>query len=666
MPEITDHDLLNQIQAGHSEALGDLFDRQSPALYEFVYRLCGDRDQAARLLQEIFARVPSFASRISETESVRGYLYGFAREAALGFLRQKNWLDALPPSDEPLVAGLPGEMWRAARTMPAFHRGVLILEELQDLSPSEKARALNVQRTDLPRLVEEARKSFNNQFDIQARQEGRPLSAQVDPERIFGLRRRGGGAGSLFGHLPATTLPESLAAMVRAKVLGGVKKTAPISADKEAASPPPRAETLPASPPLALPMPAIDGLNINWRWIVIALIAAAGVTALATGIGFFFTRDATPPIIARVEPADGTNIIGSARVAINAAYSDDRAINVKSVKLVVDGRDVTKQALVSDASISYSADFEPGPHVVLLEIQDAAGNKMSRPWQFSVGTAPDANATATPAVAPTSLATATAPRPPTPTATGTLPAPPTINAFSTNQNSIQRGTPVLLSWNVSNATVVFLDQEKVEPSGTKLVSPNQTTTFHLIANNAGGTTTRDLIVTVIELPDLIVSDITLNASNQIVYTIRNNALGDVTRQFLVEVAVNEVIRDSHRRISSIPGGQEVTLFVPNFNVIGTIVVRVRVNTLQEVIESNYNNNTLIRTLNGPTPTPTSTNTFTPTPTNTPTATATPTPTATNTLTSTPTATHTPTATPTFTPTLTPAPASPTRTNTPVP
>ena len=122
MAELTDHDLLNRIQAGQSEALGALFDRYSPALYEFLYRLIGDRDQAARLLQDVFARVPGISTRIHETESVRGHMVNLARETSLSFLRQKSWLDTLPPSEEPVVAGLPGEVWRAARTMPAFHR----------------------------------------------------------------------------------------------------------------------------------------------------------------------------------------------------------------------------------------------------------------------------------------------------------------------------------------------------------------------------------------------------------------------------------------------------------------------------------------------------------------------------------------------------------------
>ena len=254
MASPSDRELLSAIQQGRRDALGALFDRHAPALYEFIYRIVGDRDQTARLLEEIFARAYSLATTVGEQESIRGWLYGLAREAAVNFLRQRNWLDALPPSDEPSVSGLAGDIWRAARAMPAFHREVLVVEELHGLSPSEKARALNVARTDEQRLLDEARRSFNHQFDVQARQQGRPLSAQIDPQRIWGLQRRAGSEGSLFGYLPSVVLPDSLAAMARIKILASTRGAAmptPPPAPPRVSTPPP----IPAPTPTPMPSP---------------------------------------------------------------------------------------------------------------------------------------------------------------------------------------------------------------------------------------------------------------------------------------------------------------------------------------------------------------------------------------------------------------------------
>jgi DNA-directed RNA polymerase specialized sigma24 family protein len=192
-------------------------------LYDYLARLVGDRDQAARLLDTVFMRVPGAAPGFQARESVRGGLYSMAREAGLEWLRQRGWLDGLPPSDEAIAPGLQGDVWRAARAMPAFFRAVLITEELHPLSPTEKARALGVNRTDLPRLIDEARRSFNRIYDAQARAEGRPTSEQINPDTVWNARRRlPVEGGSLFGFLPVIPLPDSLKDQIRRHVVEAV------------------------------------------------------------------------------------------------------------------------------------------------------------------------------------------------------------------------------------------------------------------------------------------------------------------------------------------------------------------------------------------------------------------------------------------------------------
>ncbi len=688
----SDHELIAEIKTGKRDALGELFDRHSPTLYDFVYRLIGDRDQSARLLEEVFARVPASAADVDDHVPVRGWLYSLARELALSFLQQKVWLESLPSSDEPSVSGLVGDVWRAARAMPAFHRAVLVVEELHGLSPTEKARALGVLRTDLPRLFEEARRSFDNQFDIQARQHGRPVSSQVDPERIWGVHRRIGTDGSLFGYLPALVLPDSLADMIRSKVM----RSAPLSEAALAAAAmeiPPAEETglqMPSEeaaeevpPALPLPMPEqaeFLGGGCSLRLVGLALIVAVAITALAIGVGYWLTRDSTDPTISRVEPAENAVIPvnpvpGSmtTRVNVSATYKDNRAIDPKSARLVLDGRDVTSQTSVNDSSISYGVDLEAGQHVVLAEVRDTSGNRASRAWQFTVGS-PSSEPTGTPTSTSTPVPTTAPPtvtRTPVLTSTPTFVSLPLINDFSATRTTITRGTPVLLTWNVSGADQVFLNQDKVAPIDNRLVTPTATTSYHLIANNAGGTVEKEIQITIQELPDLVVADISLTPANGVMYIVRNIGPVAVTRSFLIQVTANNVAVESDRPVSALPSGQEARLLVPNFTLLGSQNVTVRVNLLQEVTESDYSNNELTRLLNGPTVTPTATNT--PTPTATPTTPPTNTPTATPTTPPTNTPTATPTSPPTSTPTATPTPTSPptstptaTRTRTPTP
>ncbi|MBI5650612.1 MAG: hypothetical protein HZC40_09240 [Chloroflexi bacterium] len=703
MASPSDRELLTAIQQGRRDALGALFDRHAPALYEFIYRIVGDRDQTARLLEEIFARAYSLATTVGEQESIRGWLYGLAREAAVNFLRQRNWLDALPPSDEPSVSGLAGDIWRAARAMPAFHRAVLVVEELHGLAPSEKARALNIARTDEQRLLDEARRSFNHQFDVQARQQGRPLSAQIDPQRIWGLQRRAGSEGSLFGYLPSVVLPDSLAAMARIKILASTRTAAmptPPPAPMRAPAPVPTPAPTPAPAPVAASAPKIEPAEsetpaeeldeeqprrsflpegCSVRLIGLAVSIALFVTLLAVAIGsLVFREPPSPPTIVSIEPSDNATV-AQTRVTIKATYVDKRGIDRTGVQLTLDGRVVTSQATVADDAIALTLDLEPGQHIVLVRVKNIAGNDSSRAWSFNVGGVaqgtPTLGATPTALSAPTETPTSTPlpTRTPSPTATIALNPLPSINSFGASPAVITRGLSTLITWNVSGADVVYLNQDKVDALGNRIVTPAVNTTFILIASNSAGTVDRTITVVVQELPDLVVADIWIDGNSLLNYTIRNSGNGDVTKQFLTEIRVDGVIVDSHRRISALPPGQDVQLFLPTGPIAGTHSVSVKVNSLQEVAETNYTNNELIRTITGSTPTPTATptSTFTPTitptpthtrtPTNTPTVTPsftptfTPTPTNTPSPTNTPTATRTPTNTPTRTPTNTPTP-----------
>lgn len=76
--------------------------------------------------------------------------------------------------------------------------------------------------------------------------------------------------------------------------------------------------------------------------------------------------------------------------------------------------------------------------------------------------------------------------------------PPAIDNFSFNPDTIYAGQNAILSWAVSNATSVSIDPDigSVTPSGTKEVSPRETTTYTLTASNDVGNSTRSATLTV--------------------------------------------------------------------------------------------------------------------------------------------------------------------------
>jgi peptidoglycan-associated lipoprotein len=86
-----------------------------------------------------------------------------------------------------------------------------------------------------------------------------------------------------------------------------------------------------------------------------------------------------------------------------------------------------------------------------------------------------------------------APPPPPPPPTATAPTA----SLAANPNTLDQGQSTTLSWQTTNATDVSIDGiGPVDTSGSRQVTPADSTTFHLIAKGAGGTQDATARVTV--------------------------------------------------------------------------------------------------------------------------------------------------------------------------
>jgi len=81
---------------------------------------------------------------------------------------------------------------------------------------------------------------------------------------------------------------------------------------------------------------------------------------------------------------------------------------------------------------------------------------------------------------------------------GPAPTTPIINSFLANPTSITVGDSSNLSWSVTDATTVVIDQSvgSVASTGTTAVSPVTSTTYTLTATNVAGSVTASVTVTV--------------------------------------------------------------------------------------------------------------------------------------------------------------------------
>jgi len=84
------------------------------------------------------------------------------------------------------------------------------------------------------------------------------------------------------------------------------------------------------------------------------------------------------------------------------------------------------------------------------------------------------------------------------------PPPPQLAptaSLTANPNTINPGQATTLTWTTEHATDVTIDQlGAVDPSGSRTVSPSQSTTYHLVAKNAVGSQEATARVTVVQAP----------------------------------------------------------------------------------------------------------------------------------------------------------------------
>lgn len=97
--------------------------------------------------------------------------------------------------------------------------------------------------------------------------------------------------------------------------------------------------------------------------------------------------DTLGPEVFNITPADGSSVGINKKPEIKAYFKDKSLVNPLSIKLLVDGQDVTNLSVRDGQSISYipSQELNDGIHMVKLIISDTKGNVTEKEWRFFVG-----------------------------------------------------------------------------------------------------------------------------------------------------------------------------------------------------------------------------------------------------------------------------------------
>lgn len=162
--QLDDRHLVNLARKGDLAAFEELVRRYQPKVYQLVYRMVGDPDDAADLAQDTFLRAFLGLSRFRGKSSFYTWVYRIAVNQTLNFLKKKR-LRAAPsmddtemgversqeyleqatvrtPDKEVAVSELGNRLNAALAKLSDKHRTVVVLHDIQGVPHDEIARML--------------------------------------------------------------------------------------------------------------------------------------------------------------------------------------------------------------------------------------------------------------------------------------------------------------------------------------------------------------------------------------------------------------------------------------------------------------------------------------------------------------------------------------------
>jgi hypothetical protein len=119
-------------------------------------------------------------------------------------------------------------------------------------------------------------------------------------------------------------------------------------------------------------------------------LEAAG-RAVRAGLNQPLLADATAPVLRDTLPRQGETV-AAGPVTVSATFhgGGGAGVDPKSVRIMIDGRDVTQRSAITPQHFTYRTDMAPGPRQITVTARDRAGNAVRHVWSFTVGAQPAA------------------------------------------------------------------------------------------------------------------------------------------------------------------------------------------------------------------------------------------------------------------------------------
>lgn len=175
--ELSDSQLAVMAGQGDANAYRRLFERYQHPVYNFVYRMVDNAEDASDIVQDAFIKIYSVLGR-QEIQNFSAYLYRTARNLAYDEMRRRSRFadvdhEVLVPEDpniyaDPQRALLLGEQMdkvrQAAAGLNENQRAALILRELEGLDYDEMSQVMDSNRNAIGALLSRARLKFREEL----------------------------------------------------------------------------------------------------------------------------------------------------------------------------------------------------------------------------------------------------------------------------------------------------------------------------------------------------------------------------------------------------------------------------------------------------------------------------------------------------------------------
>jgi RNA polymerase sigma-70 factor, ECF subfamily len=197
-----DAGLITRAQAGDRQAFRELLERHQRRAFAIALSLVRDEQDAREIVQEAFVRVFKGLQSFNGSSSFFTWLYRIVRNLAIDLLRRPSRRDVdLEETDnldtlEPLFGEMrledPGQVLgrrelaeridQALAALPPYHRGVIVMREIEGMSYEEMAEAMDVSKgTIMSRLYHARRKLQRALHDTYVEEVG--TAPAMDEER---------------------------------------------------------------------------------------------------------------------------------------------------------------------------------------------------------------------------------------------------------------------------------------------------------------------------------------------------------------------------------------------------------------------------------------------------------------------------------------------------